>query len=87
MGLVNLTQKHSFKALNEACAKAHAQGTWRLRDVRTLLQNPGAPSQLNFLEDHPLIRDLSEYGVPSESTAARLRLSCATRNPMAAAYI
>jgi len=63
MGLVNLTQKHTFKALNEACAKAHAQGTWRLRDVRTLLQNPGAPTQLNFLEDHPLIRDLREYGI------------------------
>ena len=63
MGLVGLSQKHTFKALNEACAKAHAQGTWRLRDVRTLLQNPTAPSQLTFLDDHPIIRELREYGI------------------------
>jgi len=63
MAVVDLTHKHTFKALNEACAKAHAQGTWRLRDLRALLQNPAAPTQLTFLEDHPLIRDLSEYGV------------------------
>jgi transposase len=63
MGLAALTAHHSYKALNTACAKAQAQGTWRLRDVRQLLQSPHAPTQMTFLEDHPLIRDLREYNI------------------------
>jgi len=65
MGLVSLTQRHSYKALNTACAKAQSQGTWRLRDVRSLILAPNAPAQMTFLEDHPLIRDLREYHIPT----------------------
>ncbi len=63
MGLVNLSDKHSFRALNQACARASAKGAWRLRDVRALLQSSELQTQLAFAQHHPLIRQLSEYGV------------------------
>ncbi len=63
MGLVHLTDLHSFAALNGACAKASAKGTWRLRDVKALLDSRETQRQLHFEEHHPLIRNLSEYGV------------------------
>jgi hypothetical protein len=63
MGLVGLSDKHPFGALNTACAKALAKGAWRLRDVRALLGSHETQTQLSFTEHHPLIRNLSEYGV------------------------
>ena len=65
MGLVNLTNHHSFKKLNDACASALSRGAWRLRDVRTLLdQHPGEiQTYMNFAQNHPLIRNLAEYGM------------------------
>ena len=63
MGLVSLTEKHSFRAVNLACAKALAKGAWRLRDVRALLSGPEVQTQFSFAQSHPLIRNLSEYGL------------------------
>jgi len=63
MGLVHLTDRHSFATVNQACAKASAKGTWRLRDVKALLDSRETQSQFLFEEHHPLIRNLSEYGV------------------------
>ena len=63
MGLVSLADKHSFRTLNTACAKALAKGAWRLRDVRALLTSHELQPQLSFAEHHPLIRHLSEYGI------------------------
>jgi transposase len=63
MGLVRLVERHSFATVNRACAKASAKGTWRLRDVTALMQSPETQSQFTFEENHPLIRNLSEYGI------------------------
>jgi hypothetical protein len=63
MGLVSLSDKHSFRTLNAACARALAQNAWRLRDVRALLDSCEIQAQLEFATHHPLIRDLSEYGI------------------------
>ncbi len=63
MGLVSLSERHSFPALNLACARALAKQTWRLRDVRALLGTGETQTQLAFAQHHPLIRDLSEYGI------------------------
>jgi transposase len=64
MGLLRLVDQHSFKALNDACARAVVHGVWRLRDIRSLLDpQPATPTQLSFLQNHPLIRDLAEYGL------------------------
>lgn len=63
MALVSLADKHSFRAVNEACARAVARDLWRVRDVRALLHSREEQTQITFLEQHPLIRNLSEYGV------------------------
>jgi len=65
MGLIGLTDHHSFKTLNEACASALSRGAWRLRDVRALLEQRQREVQthLSFAQSHPLIRNLAEYGL------------------------
>ena len=65
MGLIGLLDHHSFKTLNEACASALSRGAWRLRDVRALLEQRQreVQTQMNFAQSHPLIRNLTEYGM------------------------
>jgi hypothetical protein len=63
MGLVGLIDRHSFPAVNRACERAWAKGTWRLRDVKALLAAKEIQTQIIFEEHHPLIRNLSEYGL------------------------
>lgn len=60
-GLLSLAQKHPAKALESAAQKALHHGAWRLRDLRTLLEQTGPAPQLDFLETHPLIRSLDTY--------------------------
>lgn len=60
-GLLSLAEKHSAKALEEAAQKALHHGTWRLRDLRALLAAAAPSPQLDFLETHPLIRNLDSY--------------------------
>ena len=60
-GLLALAQKHPVKALEAAAQKALHHGTWRLRDVRALLEQVVPSPQLDFLETHPLIRNLDTY--------------------------
>jgi len=64
MGLLGLTDHHAFKPLNDACASALAHGAWRLRDVKTLLEQRQHQVQghLDFAQSHPLLRNLAEYG-------------------------
>lgn len=65
MGLIGLTRQHSFKSINEACASAGSRGAWRLRDVKALLEQRQREVQtrFNFAQDHPMIRNLAEYGL------------------------
>jgi len=60
-GLLALAQKHPVKALEAAAQKALHHGTWRLRDLRALLQQAPSAPQLDFLATHPLIRNLDTY--------------------------
>jgi transposase len=65
MGLIGLLDHHSFKTLNDACASAASRGAWRLRDVKALLEQRQREIQthLDFARSHPLIRNLTEYGL------------------------
>lgn len=63
MGLVALTDHHSFATVNRACDRARAKGTWRLRDLRALLAAKEIQTQIIFEEHHPLVRRLNEYGL------------------------
>jgi len=62
MGLVSLAKRVGRPALDHACALAVTAGALRLRDLRRLLEQGPQPQQVTFMEHHPLIRDLGEYG-------------------------
>src|SRR5262249_28628536 len=61
-GLLNLAHRHPGDAIERACDVALSYGAYRLRTIRALLERP-APRQesLPLLEEHPLIRNLSDY--------------------------
>jgi hypothetical protein len=61
-GLLSLGKRHSGIALEKACEIAFSYGAFQLRTVRTLL-NRQAPKQeqFEFMDEHPLIRSLSDY--------------------------
>jgi transposase len=62
-GLLSLTKKHPCEALENACEIALSHGCWRLRAVRQLLGKTADKQEpLPFLEEHPLIRPLADYG-------------------------
>ena len=62
VGLLSLRQKHSAMAIDEACALACKQSGYRLRDVRAQLERPVQQGQFDFMEAHPIIRNMRDYG-------------------------
>jgi transposase len=61
-GLLNLAERHPGDALERACDVAASYGAHHLRTIRSLLKRPAARQEsLPFLDDHPLIRSLSDY--------------------------
>jgi transposase len=63
LGLLQLAEKHPAAELEKAAGLATHHGTWRLRDLKRLLELPGNVVQLDFLETHPLIRSLDAYRI------------------------
>lgn len=62
-GLLSLTKKHPCEALEKACEIALSHGCWRLRAVQQLLGRKAVKQEpLPFLEEHPIIRPMSDYG-------------------------
>jgi transposase len=63
MALCAMIKRHSGRALERACARAIAQGLWRYKDLRRLLEKGSGDEQqsLHFAQDHPLIRNLQNY--------------------------
>jgi len=70
-GLIRLAPRHPATQIEEACRVAHSHAAYRLRDVRALIDRHTAapPEQLEFLDRHPIIRDLSEYGAALRQVA------------------
>lgn len=66
VGLKHLAGKHDSQALEEACRVALSHGAYRLRTIRRLLQRQGQEQrQFEFLQEHPVIRPLSDYSLAS----------------------
>jgi transposase len=62
-GLLNLSHKHPSRAIEQACGTAHANGCYRLKSIRQLIEHQVDEQQpFEFLDEHPIIRNLSEYG-------------------------
>lgn len=69
-GLKALASKHDATALNRACETAMTYGALRLKSIRTLLKSTSEvkqQEQFDFLEEHPVIRPLSDYSLESLS--------------------
>jgi hypothetical protein len=62
-GLLALTKRHADDDIERACEVALSYGAFHLRPVRQLITRQAAKQQsLPFLEEHPLIRPLADYG-------------------------
>ncbi|MFU8832735.1 MAG: IS21 family transposase [Wenzhouxiangella sp.] len=63
IGLLALTHRHSREEIDRACEVALTYGAVRLRTIRQLLPRDGPKQeQFEFLEEHPIIRPMSDYG-------------------------
>ena len=62
VGLLALSRKHLSSAIERACEQASGHGAYRLRELRALLQQPTEQKQLEFMEEHPVIRGMHDYG-------------------------
>jgi hypothetical protein len=62
LGLLGLVKKFAVGIVALACAAAHRHGAYRLRNVRQLAQRyQEEKKETPLLDEHPLIRPLSEY--------------------------
>ncbi|MBE7558144.1 IS21 family transposase [bacterium] len=61
-GLLAMVGKHKARALDQACQLALTHGAFRLRDLRYLMKRPTKQESPPFMEEHPIIRNLSDYG-------------------------
>lgn len=62
-GLLQLADKYTAAAINEGCKTALETSSFRLRNVRQFIEENARAEQLkfNFLTEHPLIREMSQY--------------------------
>lgn len=70
-GLLSLATRHPVTVLERACEVACTHGAYRLRTIRALIKRQGAKQdQFAFIDEHPLIRPLSDYAalVPTTPT-------------------
>jgi len=63
-GLIALTRKTPVAALEAAAAKALQRAGWKLGDLKQALTEPANVVQVDFLETHPLIREMEAYRIP-----------------------
>ncbi len=62
MGLLSLAEKHGSMEIDHACELALSHGAFRLKSVRAMLRSDEKQGRLGFMEEHPVIRSMSEYG-------------------------
>jgi hypothetical protein len=62
-GLLALDKRHATDDIERACETALSYGAFHLRPVRQLIARQAAKQQpLPWLEEHPIIRPLADYG-------------------------
>lgn len=75
-GLLALAGKHRTDSIDRACEIASSYSAYRLRTVRELVKRQ-APKQceFEFTAEHPLIRDLADYGAIARRALERTALA------------
>ncbi len=66
LGLLSLRKKHNPSAIDTACAKALTIEAFTLHDIKSMLKQKAEQPVFSFMEKHPLIRDVNEYGAFTE---------------------
>lgn len=62
-GFLALTRSYAAARMEQACSIALADSRFHLKDIKALLEAPQTEQEtMPFLETHPLIRDITEYG-------------------------
>jgi transposase len=62
-GLLHLARRHPRDQVDRACGIALSYESYRLKTIRVLIGREAARQEpFSFMDAHPLIRDLSEYG-------------------------
>jgi len=62
-GLLALSRSYTATRIELACGMALIDSRFHLKDIKALLEAPQAEQEtMPFLETHPLIRDIAEYG-------------------------
>jgi hypothetical protein len=67
-GLIQLAREYPSSQIDRASAVALHRGAFRLRDVKRLIEDGESVVQVDFLQTHPLIRDLSAYSIDAFSS-------------------
>lgn len=66
-GLLALARKLPPSEVDRAAGKALQRAGWTLGDLRRALAEPANVVQVDFLQEHPLIRDMAAYRIPFPS--------------------
>jgi transposase len=63
LGLISLSSRQPARLIDKACEIANSYGAYRLKNVRQLIEQHAAKQeQLEFMKEHPIIRNLDTYG-------------------------
>lgn len=63
VGLLNMAHSKEDTQIDQACEIALTHEAFRLRTLRQLIERGGEKQQeIQFIDEHPIIRDLSDYG-------------------------
>jgi len=64
IGLMSLTAKHSTESIEHACSTALTHEAYKLQTIRELIKKGGGQDQkqFEFIDEHPIIRNMSDYG-------------------------
>ena len=66
-GLSGLSRKFDTRSIERACQSALRHGLYRLSDLRHLLSQSPEQDSFEFVQEHPLIRDIAEYSALLEN--------------------
>jgi hypothetical protein len=63
VGLLNLANKYDYQSIDNACQTALTHNAFRLKTIRNIIERgSNKQQQMDFIDEHPIIRDISGYG-------------------------